>query len=184
MRLTRTCADSLTNLGYRVAGVIDPGREAIQVAEQVRPDLVLMEISFEGCLSGLATAGEIRNRLNIPIIFLAEEADRDTIAKANAIAPYGYLLRPFSSTELDTAISIAINQHRLVQATFAEQAWLTTMLRSLSDAVIATDDHGCVRFLNPPAEALTGWTLKEAFGLPIEDIYDLATLRWAETRAV
>jgi PAS domain S-box-containing protein len=63
-----------------------------------------------------------------------------------------------------------------VHEIFAEQAWLATMLKSLSDAIVATDANGYVSYLNPPAEALTGWSLKDALGLPIERIYSLSTL--------
>jgi PAS domain S-box-containing protein len=167
---------SLAGLGYRIAGVVGSGHEAIRVAEEVRPDLALMDMQLAGSVDSLSAAGEIRNRLKIPIVFLMARSDGETVSESAAIAPYGYVAKPFRSTELNATILLALNQHWLVQGIFAEQAGLATMLESLNDAVIATDNKGRVSFLNPPAETLTGWPLKDVIGLPIGQIYRLKTL--------
>src|SRR5206468_10269448 len=71
-------------------------------------------------------------------------------------------------------ISIALQQHRLTREMFREHGWLRMLLTSMSDGVIATDVQGRVTFVNPAAEDLIGWTLPEAAGRPIEEVYRLS----------
>ncbi|GAC1469088.1 MAG: hypothetical protein NVSMB9_12490 [Isosphaeraceae bacterium] len=88
-------------------------------------------------------------------------------------------LQAMSSVANGIAVGIERNHAR---ETLAEsEAWLSTTLRSIGDAVIATDVLGCVRFMNPPAEVLTGWTQDEASGRPMEEVFHIVN---EQTRAL
>jgi PAS domain S-box-containing protein len=167
---------SLTGLGYEAVAVTPSGLKAVQLTEQFCPDLVLMDIQLPGTMDGIAAANQIRERWQIPVVFVTANANEETLNRAKATGAYGYLLKPFRPKELNATILMALQQHRLMRELFAEHTWLTTMLESLTDGVIATDAEGQVRYLNPAAEALTGWTQTEAFGQAIEVIYPQATL--------
>jgi PAS domain S-box-containing protein len=84
---------------------------------------------------------------------------------------------PLSSSALSSMHSIAsitgqsIERRRAEDAVRASQAWLSTTLTSIGDGVIATDAKGRVSFLNPVAEALTGWTSTEAKGRHLDEIF-------------
>src|SRR5438876_1376337 len=71
---------------------------------------------------------------------------------------------------LDTGIT---QPRQTEEALHEQQEWLRVTLASIGDAVITTDTRGSVTFLNPVAQSLTGWTLEEATGLPLDDIFKI-----------
>lgn len=166
---------SLTRLGYHVVGVAARADEAVRLTGNTCPDLVLMDIVLQGPENGIAAAAEIRRRWSTPIVFLTANASDDLIDQARTVDPLGYIEKPFSRTELNAMVAVALRQNRTARDLFAENDWLTTLLASLTEGVIATDVDAAVRFLNPVAERLTGWTLAEAMGRQIEEVYPLLT---------
>jgi DNA-binding LytR/AlgR family response regulator len=102
---------SLKKLGYTVVGMCSTGEDAIKTAEEVKPDLVLMDIMLKGEMSGIEAAGQIREKFNIPIIYLTAYADESTLSKAKVSEPYGYIIKPFKEIDLHTSIEMAIYKH-------------------------------------------------------------------------
>jgi PAS domain S-box-containing protein len=88
-----------------------------------------------------------------------------------AVEPYGYLLKPFGRRELHTAIETALAKHRMERRLREHEQWLATILRSIGDAVIATDARGRVLLVNPLAESLTGWRQDDARGRELNEVY-------------
>src|ERR1700680_5110571 len=78
---------SLKKLGYEALGVCATGEDAAAKAEQLKPSLVLMDIMLKGDMSGIEAADYIRQKLNIPIIFLTAYADSSTLSKAKVTKP-------------------------------------------------------------------------------------------------
>lgn len=167
---------SLRQLGYEVAGVADEADEALRLIETADPDLVLMDIQIAGKRDGISLAEEIRSRWEIPVVFATAHTNPETIDRAESAAPFGYLVKPFRLNDLNATLVVALQQHRLAREWFAEHVWLTSLLASLGEGVIATDAKGEVRYMNRAAETLIGWPLAEALGKPIEHVYSLLTL--------
>ena len=163
----------LSELGYHVVGIASTGKEALRLAQEHGPDLVLMDIQLHGSMDGIATASEIKRQWHTPVVFMTAFAGEETLSRAKLSGPYGYLPKPFEAKHLNAAVSIALQQHRMTREIFQEHGWLRTVLASMSDGVIATDLEGRVKFLNPVAEKLTGWILSEALVRPIEEVYVL-----------
>lgn len=166
----------LQEIGYVVTAVADNADDALLHAKTEHPDLVLMDIQLRGERDGVWAADQIRQQWGIPVIFITANTNQETLARAKESGPYGFLDKPFRPKELDAAISIAIHQHQMTKALFAERSWFSTTMCSLSDGVLATDPDGLIRFINPAAERLTGWAKKDALGRPIEEVYPLSTL--------
>lgn len=103
---------SLKKLGYNVVGAATTGESAIEIAEEKLPDLVLMDIMLKGQMSGIDAATQIKEKLNIPVIFLTAYADESTLSKAKITEPYGYILKPFKEIDLHTSIEMAIYKHK------------------------------------------------------------------------
>lgn len=163
--------DRLTSLGATVVGATASGLQAIEAANVLRPDLVVMDIRLKGAMDGIEAATRITDGQGIPVVFLTAHSDDATLERAKQAQPYGYLLKPLQEHELRVTLSLALHRCRLErQLRNSEQRFLTT-LSSIGDAVIATDTDGRVTFLNGVAEALTGWTDRAAQRLPLDDVF-------------
>src|SRR5437773_5607496 len=92
----------LSRLGYEVTAVVASGLEAVRLAAETRPDVVLMDMVIKGPLQGEAAAAEIRQRLGIPVIYLT--AHGGDAFPAGTPAGYGYIAKPYEEGELKDAI--------------------------------------------------------------------------------
>lgn len=176
----------LRELGYEVEGPAATGEEAVSLAERERPDLVLMDIMLRGGMDGVEAARRIRETTGAPIVYLTAYADESTLLRAKTAEPLGYLLKPFEERELRTTIETALSKHRTEARLRESERWLATTLRCIGDAVIAADERGRVRLINPAAEQLTGWPQGEALGRDLGEVFQLvdeATGQRVETDA-
>jgi two-component system, cell cycle sensor histidine kinase and response regulator CckA len=98
----------LQNMGYAVASVVNTGEEAVKMANQEHPDLILMDIQLKGRMDGIETAELISSNLDIPIIFLTAYDDEKKLERAKSVMPYGYILKPFQDKNLKIAIEMAL----------------------------------------------------------------------------
>lgn len=172
---------SLRSIGYEVIGKAASGKEAIILIEAHRPHLVLMDIVIMGEVDGIDTATFIRSNYHIPVVFLTAFADENTVGRAKAAEPFGYVIKPFEERELHTCIEVAIYKHHQERTLEESRAWFFTMLTSMGDATIAVDRDMCVTFMNPVAEHLTGCQEKESIGMPISKIAPMNTGKSGET---
>jgi CheY-like chemotaxis protein len=162
--------EQLRYLGYGVPVTVAWGEEAIQQADELRPDLVLMDIHLKGDLDGIEAAQHIRTHLDIPVVFLTAFADEATVQRAKMTDSYGYLVKPFEERELRSTIEMALYKHEMERKLRQSQQWLSATLHSIGDAVIATDDQGRITFMNPVAQELTGWTEGEALDRALHEV--------------
>jgi len=165
--------DSLQNLGYTAAATVSSGEEAIAKAEEIHPDLVLMDIKLEGAMDGVEAARHIRSHFDIPVIYLTAYADEETIEQAKATESYGYILKPFQERELRASVEMALYKHEMESKSREKERWLGTTLKSIGDAVIATDIKERITFMNPVAETLTGWKEKDALGKDLTEVFTI-----------
>ena len=147
----------LESLKYKIPAVAFSGEEAIEKAEEIHPDLVLMDIKLKGSMDGVTAAEQIRARFSIPVVFVTAYADEETLRRAKMTEPYGYIMKPFKEEELHINIEVALYKHSIDRTIRNSLQSLATMLRSMSEAMIAADTEGRVMFMNPLAEAMTGW---------------------------
>lgn len=102
---------SLKKLGYNVVGSSATGEKAIDLALELKPDIVLMDIMLKGELTGIEAAEQIKAKLNIPVVYLTAYADEATLEKAKVTEPYGYIIKPFKEIDIHTSIEMAIYKH-------------------------------------------------------------------------
>lgn len=106
--ITMQLEERLSTLGYAVVGMAASGEDAVRKAQQLHPDLVLMDIVMPGKMNGIEAAEKIITDLHIPVIFVTSYADDLIITKAKQVQPYGYIVKPFNELEIKAAIEIAI----------------------------------------------------------------------------
>lgn len=163
-------AATLRALGYDVAGTVDRGERALELVAKAQPSLVLMDIKLKGQMDGIEAATLLRERHDVPIVFLTSHSDEATLARATKTHPQGYLLKPFDDHDLRTTIELALNKHVFEKALSRRERWFATTLESIGDAVLATNPEGEITFVNRVAEQVTGIARKDAIGKKIEDV--------------
>ena len=163
----------LTALGYPVPVIASSGEEALQKTAVSRPDLVLMDIMLPGKIDGIMAAEKIRAGFDIPVIYITAYADEDTLRRARITEPYGYIVKPFKERELYITIDIALYKSGMERKLRESERWWSTTLKSIGDAVIATDRSAVVTFMNAVAEDLMGWKLDDAFGRKLTDVFNI-----------
>ena len=102
----------LQDLGYSVSSLASTGKEAIQKAEEDKPDLVLTDIVLEGEMDGIEVAKQIYTRFGIPFIYLTAYADDKILERIKITEPFGYIVKPFTDEDLKIAIELALYKHK------------------------------------------------------------------------
>jgi signal transduction histidine kinase/DNA-binding response OmpR family regulator len=105
-------AAKLEMLGYQVAGIADTGEAAVTMAGALLPAVVLMDIRLPGAIDGVEAARIIRDRHDLPVIFLTAHSDRATLERAKVTGPVAYILKPFEERELGINIEMALYRHQ------------------------------------------------------------------------
>src|SRR5690606_1261788 len=102
----------LKGLGYTVTGVASSGKDAISKAESTFPDLILMDIMLKGELDGVEAAKEIKERFDVPIVYLTAYSDSNILERVKKTGPSGYIVKPFDEKDLYSNIEIALHRSR------------------------------------------------------------------------
>jgi len=147
----------LKQLGYIVPATFSSGEEALENIENIKPNLVLMDIVLDGKMDGLETAEIIHNRYKIPIVYLTAYADDITLEKAKKSVPYGYLVKPFEINELKSAIEIALNSYSTHQILIEKSERLEKSFNAISNSVIVVDKDGIISLANKQSELSMGF---------------------------
>jgi diguanylate cyclase (GGDEF)-like protein len=161
----------LRSLGYRVPVTAASGEDALRLADEVAPNLVLMDIRIRGDRDGIEVVRELRERHDVPIVYLTAYADEDTVARAGGTQPQGYLLKPVKPEELSATVAIALRTHQMERRLRERERWFATILRSLRAGVLSTNAAGEIDFVNPAASRMLGWV--ETTGRRLEDVLQL-----------
>src|SRR5262249_34942027 len=152
----------LEGLGYSVPALVSSGEDAVRVAEAIEPDLILMDINLDGEMDGVEAARVIRERLKTPVVYLTAYSNREIVERAKVTEPSGYTRKPYEDRELHIVVEMALYRRRMERKLLERERLLAATLRSIGDAVIATDGQGRITFLNSVAEDMTGWRLEDA----------------------
>ncbi len=107
--------ETLQNLGYQVVGVAADGRQAVDLARELRPDLVLMDIKMPE-LDGISAARILLEERVSAVLLLSAYSDRDLVEGANEAGVLGYVTKPFAEAQLVTAIEVAVARFRELQS--------------------------------------------------------------------
>jgi AmiR/NasT family two-component response regulator len=121
--------EMLEESGYQVVGEAADGRQAIDLAEQLRPDLVILDVKMPG-LDGISAAEQIVANATAPVIMLTAFSQRELVERAADAGAMAYLVKPFDRSDLVPAIEVAISRHQQLIALVGEVADLTDRLET------------------------------------------------------
>lgn len=143
----------LETMGYRVADVVDTGSLALERALSLSPDLVLMDIKLKGGQDGIEAARMLRERAEVPVIFVTAFTDDKTLERAKQTSPYGYIVKPFHERELRIAIELALYKHQY-EISIRRSKDLAEAANRLKGEFLANVSHE----LKTPLNSMIGFT--------------------------
>ncbi|GAA5152910.1 response regulator [Nocardioides marinquilinus] len=115
--------------GYDVVGQAGDGARAVELAEQLRPDLVILDVKMP-VLDGIAAAESIASRRIAPVVMLTAFSQRELVERARDAGAMAYLVKPFTQSDLVPAIEMAVSRYAEVAALETEVADLTERLET------------------------------------------------------
>lgn len=122
-------AEMLTEEGYDVVGQAGDGARAIELAEELRPDLVILDVKMP-VLDGVAAAETIAGKRIAPVVLLTAYSQRDLVERARDAGAMAYLVKPFSKSDLVPAIEMAVSRFAELSQLEAEVVDLTERLET------------------------------------------------------
>ena len=164
----------LTKMGYTIIGTAITGDEAITLARERSPDVILMDIHIKGSLDGIQTTEKINEFSDVPVIFLTAYADDETVSRAIKTRSHSYLVKPVNQRELYSNIEFAIYKHRLHDRVGTSRENLELLLTKIKDAGFILDLKNRVVYSSPAAEVLTGYKAEEMNGMNFFDLMNFA----------
>ncbi|MDG2126243.1 MAG: response regulator [Verrucomicrobiales bacterium] len=166
---------TLQRLGYAVPTTVRSASEALEVIDgNPIPNLVLMDIGLDGPVDGITAATQITTACGAPVVFITGHLDDETISRAKATNPYGYLIKPFDERELRSTVEVALARHNAEKTVRESASRFSSTLRSMADGVIATDLAGRITYINPVAESITSWESGHAIGRNLSDVFRIS----------
>ncbi|HEY6166650.1 MAG TPA: PAS domain S-box protein [Verrucomicrobiae bacterium] len=162
-------AQRLESLGYEVLANVPTGEQAVTLAGEWKPDLVLMDVRLRGAMDGTDAANRIRHDYHLPVVYLTAHSDRATLNRAKATEPEGFLIKPFGDRELESIIEMALAKHRAeVRLRESEERF-----RALSEATfegVVMHRNGIAIEVNPSFLEMLGYTREEIVGRHVIDL--------------
>lgn len=155
--------------------VAESGDLALELAVGQHPDIILMDIRMPG-MDDFALCRKLKENTtvaDIPVIFLTALDDVEAKTEAYNAGCVDFISKPYHEQEvllrINSHLTISAQQRELEQ----EKELLAVTLRSIGDAVIATDVYGNITLINTITEQLTGWTREETIGKPLTEIFHI-----------
>ncbi len=164
---------NLTGAGFDVRGVAADCDSALALVAAERPDLVLMDIRLHGAVDGIETAAQLRERFDVPVVYLTAHSDAKTMARAQLTEPMGYLLKPFKKPDLQNVVSIALARTELERKLRRREEALSVTLSCIGEAIVTTDPAGKITYLNVAAEQLAGRQSADSVQKPLGEVLSL-----------
>lgn len=137
--VAKDIAATLRKLGYAVLPTASTAEDAVRLAKQEAPDLLLMDIYLRGELDGIEVAQAIKLERHVPVVFLTGMSDVESLQRAVPVEPLGYIVKPYNDNELQCAIEVALSRHRLELSLREREALVREM--SLTDELTGLNNR-------------------------------------------
>jgi PAS domain S-box-containing protein len=165
----------LERMGYQIVGLAHRAQEALLMAQNEKPDLILMDVNLGGKLDGVDVSMQLRSFWDGPIIFISAYADDVTLARVQTVGASAFLVKPLGDAhEIKVNIELALKKHEMEQQLRRAEQVLHSTLQSVRDAVLVLDFAGKVQMLNQAGEALLNMHEANAVGQDVDDIIRLS----------
>ena len=188
--IARDVEKILLGLEYSVSIIITTGKRVIPKIVNEKPDLILMDIMFQDEVGGIDLARKVRERLDVPIVFLTAHSDKSILRKAKLTEPYGYLLKPIGEKDLEITIEMALFRHdiekkfkeRMVTSLHESENRYRQLVENINEGIVMHDKSGVITYANERFLDLIGFPGEEVIGKPITKFLAGGLLKKKETQ--
>ena len=170
--VARDIQSRLRQLGHDVLGLAHNPRQALELAARLEPELLLCDIHLKDEIDGIEVARRITSERDIPVIFLTAYSDRETVARAKSLTPYGYVLKPIETADLQIAIEMALHKFSVEQELLSTRQLLATALQCIGEALVFVDAEHRTTAMNPQACRIFGLAEDSCRGLDCEQLLE------------
>ena len=160
--------EHLNDLGHAVCGTLSCGRQAIEKADALHPDLALIDLALAGEATGIEVAEQIGGQ--IPVVYLTDGTEANLLSRAQATQPFGYVLKPIDQRQLHLTIQTALSLHarerehlqirgeleETVGELHNQTQLMETIFENIKDGVVAIDENGKYLVFNSSAKRMFG----------------------------
>jgi PAS domain S-box-containing protein len=171
----------LTKMGYTIIGTAITGDEAVKIARERTPDVILMDIHIKGTMDGIQTTEKINEFSDTPVIFLTAYADDETVARALKTRSHSYLVKPVNQRELYSNIEFAIYKRRLRDKASSAREKLELALMRMPESGFILDMKDRIVYANSASEVLTGYTAEYMNGKNFFELLNITPSQRGET---
>ena len=164
---------ALINLNYAISSIVSTSNDAVKEALAKKPDIILMDIKLRGNKDGIHAAKKIRDKLDIPIVFITALMDQKILDRAKQICPYGYVNKPVDEKELYSIIELALFRHEIEKRLKQSEEQFRLLFSSMREGVCIHEmmydksgkavDYRIIE-VNPSFTAILGIPSKKAIG--------------------
>lgn len=162
---------TMKRLDYGVAGHAATGKEAIDLAINLLPDLVIMDIQLEGDIDGIEAAAKIRETCNVPVVYLTAHEDDALFQRAKGTEPFAYIIKPIVDKELRNVIEVALYKDQQDKKIKTIQEYNRNIIQSSMDMIVAVNNDRKIIEFNKMAEESFGYSREEVLGKHINLLY-------------
>ena len=154
---------ALESFGYEVPNIATSGEDAVELALNIKPDLILMDIILKGNTDGIAAAAKIKE-LNIPVIYLTAYSEESKVNRALLTEPYGYIIKPFDRNELKYTIELAIYKNKMEKDLKISEEKYRRLAENSKDMIyVMSIPDGNYQYVNPAVENITEFSPEEFY---------------------
>jgi len=172
--IAREMQHKLESMGYDVPAIVSSEEEAIKKAEELHPDLVLMDIIPQKEVDGVKAAGQIRARFDIPVVYVTANVSDARLEDIKRSEPFGCLFKPFEDVELHAAIGMALHRFKMEKKLRESEKKFRTIIESIEDGYYEVDLAGRFTFFNE--------ALRRMADIPTEKLMGMSDLEYAEPK--
>lgn len=149
---------SLLRMGYQITGVVHTGEDIVENVVVNPPDIILMDITLGGKIDGISAMQQVHLLVDIPVIYLTGNSDKEVFERAKQTEPYAYLIKPYEIAQLQNSIEIALFKHNLKRQLKESENRYRTIFEVSDNAMMLIDEDSTISMVNAQFENLTGFS--------------------------
>ncbi|MBW2651071.1 MAG: PAS domain S-box protein [Deltaproteobacteria bacterium] len=154
----------LESMGYDVPAIVSSGKEAIMKAQELQPDLVLMDIILRGEMDGVEAAGQIRARFGIPVVYITANVNDARLEEITRSEPFGCLFKPFEDMELQAAVKMALYKYEMEKKLLESEEKFRSVVENSHDGILIVGEDYRFTYVNDMFCRIVGYPNDEIVG--------------------